>query len=127
MANSPELEAEYLAFFDEFNHQRFFEAHEELEELWLPARQTDDGHFYKGLIQVAGAFVHLQHDRIGPAIALLKLARTNLSACPAQHRRFDVEGLRALLQRWLDAMEQGRFNPLRFAPPPRLELVPEGK
>jgi predicted metal-dependent hydrolase len=114
---------EYLAFFDEFNHQRFYEAHDVLEALWLPSRQTSNGAFYKGLIQIAGAFVHLQNDRHAPAVALLKLARSNLRQYPELHSGLDLRSLRELLQRWLAALEQGRFNPLRFGPPPRLALL----
>jgi len=115
---------EYLVFFDEFNHQRFYEAHDVLEKLWLPSRESPDGSFYKGLIQIAGAFVHLQNDRQGPAAALLKLAESNLRPYPELHTGLDLRGLRELLHRWLVALEQGRFNPLRFGPPPRLTPKP---
>jgi len=113
---------EYLAFFDEFNHQRFYEAHDVLEALWLPSRQAPNGEFYKGLIQIAGAFVHLQSDRKGPAVALLKLAEFNLQSYPDLHNGLDLGALRSLLHRWLVALEDGRFNPLRFGPPPRLTV-----
>ena len=68
----------YLKYFECFNQQRFFEAHDVLEALWLPQRQGPNGSFYKGLIQLAGAFVHWQKQRPGPAVALFKLARTYL-------------------------------------------------
>src|SRR4051812_19538800 len=84
-----EMDAHYLGFFDCFNRQLFYEAHDVLEELWLPQRQSSDGLFYKGLIQLAGAFVHLQKDRLQPASALLKLARTNLEKYPQRHLRLD--------------------------------------
>jgi len=127
MAEDLASEPRYLAFFEEFNQQRFYEAHEVLETLWLPLRQGADGAFYKGLIQVAGAFVHLQKDRARPAIALLRLARNNLKGYPAQHRRVDVRRVEELIQKWLSALEEAGFNPLRFGPPPRLELPPRGK
>ena len=113
---------EYLAFFNEFNQQRFYEAHDVLEALWLPSRRTPNGAFYKGLIQIAGAFVHLQNDRQGPAVALLKLAESNLQGYPELHNSLDLGALRALLRRWLATLEEGRFNPLRFGPPPRLTV-----
>jgi len=43
-----------------FNEQKFYEAHDVLEALWLQDRNGPDGDFFKGLIQFAGAFVHLQ-------------------------------------------------------------------
>lgn len=44
---------------DEFNAERFFEAHEVLEDLWHEYRETDRT-FIQGLIQVAAAFYHVQ-------------------------------------------------------------------
>jgi hypothetical protein len=55
-----ELDAHYLGYFDCFNRQLFYEAHEVLEDLWLKDKYGPNGAFYKGLIQLAGAFVHLQ-------------------------------------------------------------------
>src|SRR3989304_9926528 len=61
------LPAHYLGYFDCFNRQLFYEAHDVLEEIWLADRHGPDGDFYKGLIQLAGAFVHVQKNRSGPA------------------------------------------------------------
>ena len=69
----------YLEFFDCFNRQLFYEAHDKLEPLWLTMRQSADGDFFKGLIQLAGAFVHVQKGRPQPARALLRRAR---QPCP---------------------------------------------
>jgi hypothetical protein len=49
----------YLAFFRCWNQQRYYEAHDVLEQLWLE-KKSRDADFFKGLIQAAGAFVHLQ-------------------------------------------------------------------
>ena len=67
-----DLNAHYLGYFVCFNRGLFYEAHEVLEELWLADRHGPNGSFYKGLIQLAGAFVHLQKGRGGPAAALFK-------------------------------------------------------
>jgi hypothetical protein len=59
---------------DEFNACRFFEAHEFFEEIW----QQEDGDvrdLYKGLIQVAAAFVHISR---GNATGADRLCRTAL-------------------------------------------------
>ena len=74
------LDAHYLGYFHCFNRGLFYEAHDVLEELWLPERTGPNGAFYKGLIQLAGAFVHLQKNRLRPAAALFKLAATNLQS-----------------------------------------------
>src|SRR3974390_3540837 len=78
-----ELDAHYLGFFDCFNRRLYFEAHEVLEVLWLKRRDGAEGAFYKALIQLAGAFVHLEKSRPGPAGRLLDLAEANLRSYPS--------------------------------------------
>ena len=95
-----ELDAHYLGFFDCFNRQLYFEAHEVLEALWLEQRDGADGAFYKALIQLAGAFVHLQKRRPGPAGRLLDLAEANLKTYPDIHRHLDVRAVRNLIGVW---------------------------
>jgi pimeloyl-ACP methyl ester carboxylesterase len=46
---------------EEFNTARYFEAHETLEEVWLPSPPPLRD-FYQGIIQVAAAFVHFQRN-----------------------------------------------------------------
>src|SRR5439155_24463423 len=89
IANSQgrELDAHYLCYFECFNRGLYDEAHDVLEGLWLPNRNGSNGPFFKGLIQFAGAFVHLQKGRLQPAAALLRLAQGNLQNYPAIHER----------------------------------------
>jgi len=94
------LDPHYLAYFDCFNRGLFFEAHEVLEVTWLPERGGPNGAFYKGLIQLAGAFVHLQKGRFSPAIALFKLAGANLRAYPSRHHGLDLGEVRRRIERW---------------------------
>ncbi len=117
--------AQYLGYFDCFNDGLFYEAHDVLEELWLAeGRTAPDYPFHKGLIQLAGAFVHLQKDRLRPAVALFNLAETNLRRYPSPHHDSDLVALLALLGEWRAAVEAGDFqvNPLGLRPPPRLRL-----
>lgn len=120
-----ELAAHYLGFFDCFNDQLFYEAHDVLEELWLPDRKGPNGDFYKGLIQLAGAFVHLQKERLKPAAALFKLARTNLLKYPQTHKNLDVAAVLRLIEVWLGWLERDAYNanPFRQRPPPVLSLL----
>ncbi len=120
-----DLDAHYLGYFECFNRGLFYEAHDVLEELWLPNRNGSNGTFYKGLIQFAGAFVHLQKGRLRPAAALLKLAQANLQKYPAIHERLEVEGVLALIGRWLERLETNGFtlNPLSSEIAPRLALI----
>src|SRR5271170_6957780 len=93
-----ELDPHYLGYFDCFNHQLFYEAHDVLEDMWLPDRHGPDGSFYKGLIQLAGAFVHVQKNRPGPAVALLNLSRANLEKYPPLHHGLDLTGVLRLIE-----------------------------
>ena len=121
-----ELDARYLGYFDCFNRRLFYEAHDVLEDLWLPDRHGANGNFYKGLIQLAGAFVHLQKNRLRPAAALFKLAQANLEKYPARHEHLDLKIVQGLIADWLQRLEQSGFgvNPLTPQSGPRLELLP---
>src|SRR5437899_6928819 len=90
----------YLAFFRCWNEQRYYEAHDVLEQLWLNA-DSRDADFFKGLIQAAGAFVHLQkrfehplhakhRRRLAPAVRLFRLAESNLTRFGPRHHGLNV-------------------------------------
>ena len=114
----------YMEYFERFNGQRFFEAHEVLEALWLPQRQEPNGLFYKALIQLAGAFVHWQKNRPGPAAALLGLAHSNLRQYPAIHEGLNVAGALAIVEKWLRRLKAAGAagQPLAQTSPPQLRL-----
>jgi hypothetical protein len=130
----PELDPRYLGFFACFNQQLYFEAHDLLEDLWL-ATPGGNHCFFKGLIQLAGAFVHLQKQRLRPdhpkdgrrtrpAARLLNLAANNLRPYRPVHMRLDVEALWRFclaLQRQIERSSFAR-NPWDPACPPVLRL-----
>jgi len=99
-----------------------------LEDLWLPGRHGPNGDFYKGLIQLAGAFVHLQKNRLGPAAALFVLARSNLQKYPAIHEGLALGGVLAMIEHWLRKSESAdpATNPYTPAGAPLLHLQPPG-
>jgi predicted metal-dependent hydrolase len=119
-----DLDAHYLGYFECFNRALFYEAHDVLEELWLGDRQGPNYSFYKGLIQLAGAFVHLQKNRLRPAAALFKLARTNLQKYPPVHEHLDLAHVLHLIENWLGRLESSEFtiNPLTPQNAPQLHL-----
>ena len=102
----------YRAFFHCWNEQRYYEAHDVLEQLWLKT-DSSDADFFKGLIQAAGAFVHLQkryehplhakHSRrLPPAVRLFRLAERNLriyAATPRSQRRRPLPALAYVCRR----------------------------
>lgn len=125
-----ELPAHYLGYFACFNRAQFYEAHDVLEELWLADRHGPNGNFYKGLIQLAGAFVHLQKDclkypRLRPAAALFTLAEGNFRPYSTHHERLDLVSVRALITDWRARLVAADFtrNPLTPGSEPKLTLT----
>jgi len=122
------LDPHYLGYFECFNRQLFFEAHEVLEALWLPERGGPRGLFFKGLIQLAGAFVHFQKGRLQPAAALLTLAHGNLGRYPAHYEGLETSKVREMIEAWLTALRRQapEQNPLLGGITPRLVLQADG-
>jgi predicted metal-dependent hydrolase len=118
------LDAHYLGYFDYFNQRLFYEAHDVLEHLWLPDKYGPNGAFYKGLIQLAGAFVHLQKNRLRPAAALFQLALANLDKYPREHKQLNLNAVQDLARKWLEDLTRSAFgvNPLTAAHVPKLTL-----
>lgn len=121
-------DAHYLGYFACFNRGLYFEAHDVLEELWLSDRQGPNYSYYKGLIQLAGAFVHLQKNRLKPAVALFDLAAGNLGRYPAFHEGVRVTAMLELIRQWRGQVVDRDFvrNPLGETPAPQLELPRSG-
>jgi predicted metal-dependent hydrolase len=98
----------YAAFFRLWNEQRYYEAHDVLEQLWLKEENAQTARFFQALIQAAGAFVHLQKNfeqplhakhsrRLRPATRLFALALRNLEGLPNEFRGLDLVSFRELL------------------------------
>ncbi|MBS0656907.1 MAG: DUF309 domain-containing protein [Verrucomicrobia bacterium] len=119
------LDPRYAGYFALFNAREYYEAHDVLEDLWLASRDQPDALFYKGLIQLAGAFVHLQKGRLSPAARLFALAQKNLSLYPDQHHQLAVGQVCHLCDRLRRGLEASNFrvNPWTAASAPRLDLA----
>ncbi len=128
------LDPHYTGYFTLFNAQKYYEAHDVLEHLWLKKKDANYA-FFKGLIQVAGAFVHLQKQlahpghakhatRLRPASRLFKLAMHNLENYRPRHMRLDVAALHALCEKYAREIIESHYehNPLRLSHPPGLAL-----
>jgi uncharacterized protein len=124
----------YRAYFQCWNEQQYYEAHDVLEQVWLNKDSADDN-FFKGLIQAAGAFVHLKKNfehphhpkhgkRLRPAVRLFQLAETNLIGFAPRHHGLDVVRLLEILKSHREAVIQSEFqiNPWSPATAPRLTL-----
>jgi predicted metal-dependent hydrolase len=125
----------YLAFFHCWNDRRYYDAHDVLEQLWLK-KKSPDADFFKGLIQAAGAFVHLQKRfeypahakhgrRLPPAVRLFRLAEKNLSGFGPRHYGLDVAALCQLLRAYADKIVASdyTFNPWSPQSAPKLKLI----
>lgn len=125
----------YRAYFQCWNEQRYYQAHDVLEQLWLHG-DTDDGDFFKGLIQAAGAFVHLQKNfeqplhpkhsrRLRPAVRLFRLAEKNLSIFAPRHQGLDVAALCQLMRAQIDQIVASdyKINPWSPEAAPKLRLL----
>ena len=137
-ASGPAAEVEnhpyYRAFFQCWNEQRYYEAHDVLEQVWLTTETADDD-FFKGLIQGAGAFVHLQKNfehpshpkhgrRLRPAVRLFQLAEKHLAPFAPVHHAFDVAGFLKLLGAHREKIVGSNFlvNPWSPKTAPKLAL-----
>ena len=115
--------AYYLGYFACFNTGLYYEAHDVLEELWLQRRRTPHDLFYKGLIQLTGAFVHLQKGRLGPAEALFRLAESNLAPYAPAFEALDLEAVPQLITQWRNWLREAPGkNPLDLRTPPHLPI-----
>jgi predicted metal-dependent hydrolase len=124
----------YRAFFHCWNEQCYYEAHDVLEQLWLKTKSSDADYF-KGLIQAAGAFVHLQKQfehplhakhsrRLSPAVRLFRLAEKNLSPFAPKHHGLDVTALCQLLRGCADRIVASDYknNPWSPTNAPKVRL-----
>lgn len=123
------LDPRYAGYFALFNAQEYYEAHDVLEDLWLASKEDPDALFYKGLIQLAGAFVHLQKGRLSPGARLFALAQKNLGRYPDHHHQLAVGQVCHLADRMRRCLEASKFQTNPWSPQnaPRLELAAGGR
>ena len=117
----------YTAFFQLWNAQKYYDAHDVIEQLWLVEKNTELARFYQALIQAAGAFVHLQRNfqhpshakhgrRLPPAARLFELALENLQDLPNEFRALDLVRFRELLRRYRDEIVAADFRRNPWSP-----------
>jgi predicted metal-dependent hydrolase len=84
---------------DLFNQERFWEAHEVLEEIWHPAAGVDRDTI-QGLILTAAALVHYQKDEKSVCVSILGRAKEKLSSLD-QFKGLDIGSLRVNIEQIL--------------------------
>ena len=107
-----------------FNAEKFFEAHEALEAVWLKAA-GERKIFLHGLIQVAAAFHH--HSRHNPAgfRSLLEKGCAKLEKFDAEFDGVDLAGMMLQLQPWREQLRRPSGQTLLLPPLPHIKLVNE--
>lgn len=126
----------YLGYFLCFNRGDYYEAHDVLEDLWLESAGPNH-EFYKALIQIAGAYVHMRKQfeqphhphhgrRLAPAARILSSAIARLTPFAPIHMGVDVDALLAMCRDALDEIESGGFliNPWTAENMPQVALTP---
>lgn len=78
----------YYRYFELFNAEEFWEAHEALEEIW---KETDNDLFLRGLIVFAAAFVHVQRNNPSGCRKVLEKCVAWLEPYRPHHWGLDVE------------------------------------
>ena len=128
-----DLPVAYTAYFDCFNAGEYYEAHDVLEHLWLGCSTPDAG-FYKGLIQIAGAFVHLKKQferplhpkdgrRLHPAVRLFALGVANVEPFAPSHLGLDVVGLVGTCRLLAEKIRTSHFTQNPWSPDRRPTLI----
>ena len=84
---------------DLFNQERFWEAHEVLEEIWHPATGADRDTI-QGLILTAAALVHYQKNEKPICVSILGRAKEKLGELD-QFKGLDIRSLKASIEQIL--------------------------
>ncbi len=124
----------YAGYFVCFNRGEYYEAHDVLEHLWLQCANENEA-FYKGLIQLAGGFVHLRKQylrpdhpkdgrRLAPASRLFDLAAGNLSPFAPVHLRLDVSAVLALANETSAHLRRSDFTLNPWSPDHLPQIAP---
>jgi uncharacterized protein len=92
---------------EEFNTERFFEAHEAWEEVWLASAGTEK-RFLQGVIQIAAAFHHYQRGNRRGACSLLEAGLRRLRDLSADHGGIALDRLCLAADEWVAVLHSGR-------------------
>ena len=104
-----------------FNQERFWEAHEVLEEIWHPATGVERD-IIQGLILTAAALVHYQKNEKAVCVSILGRAMEKLSALD-NFNGLDIKRLKAGIEQILSdnmpaLLRIGWVKPKTHAQPP---------
>jgi predicted metal-dependent hydrolase len=103
------MEAAFKRGLDAIRAERYFEAHEELEEAWraAPAEERD---FFQGLVHVAVAWYQAGRGRPVATGRQLQKAARRLAAFAPAHRGVDVDGVLAQVEAARERVAEGSLD-----------------
>lgn len=113
------MEPEFIQGIHLFNSQRYFEAHEALEAVWLKAT-GDRRTLLHGLIQAAAAFHHYTRNNSEGFHSLLEKGHAKLASLGNEFEGLDLAAFTAQLQPWRDSTIA---NSLPLPEPPLLPQI----
>lgn len=100
---------------EQFNAEKFFDAHESWEAIWLKAEEPDKT-FLQGITQITAAFHHFaQGNRVG-AESLLQKGLRKLEQFPDHYRGVRLEKLHEELRKWAKALRKVELRPRMKTP-----------
>ncbi len=83
------MDERFFRGLEEFNGERFFEAHEVLEDLWHEYREQDRK-FIQGIIQIAAGFYHIQSCNLKGAVSQLTKGSEKLTQFLPEYKNVSV-------------------------------------
>jgi uncharacterized protein len=122
-----EMDRHLSEFIELFNTKSFFEAHEVLEDLWIES-EGEVKDFYKGLIQCAVAFVHLQRSNLRGAKKVYGTSSKYLERYLPDYEGIYTEKLLSEVTEFFEtvvtaAENRGEAPDIEAAATPQIEIV----
>jgi predicted metal-dependent hydrolase len=122
--STPPYDPRYLAGLRLYHRGRYWDSHEEWEEIW---RESEGAarHLYQALIQLDAAIIHTQRGHWGGVANLLARGLGHLDHCPDRLLGMDVAHLREQLRayrREVLALKAGQKEAFDEALRPDLEV-----
>lgn len=91
---------------EHFNAERFFQAHEVWEEIWLETAEPEKTTL-QGIIQIAAGFHHFGGANPEGACSLLTAGVVKLLRAPETYRGISLRKLREETRQWIVALQEG--------------------
>jgi predicted metal-dependent hydrolase len=92
-----------------FNDERYWEAHEVLEQVWKSARGTEK-EILNGIILVAAAFVHDEKNEQDICVSILQRARRKFEGASGRYYEIDIDAIQDKISEIINSHNIRRFT-----------------